>query len=92
MTNRFWVYHSSFLYHRKLRNTARAVLHNRAYKKALIGGSMVQACLLFYLLLFKFHGNARTLSYLAENRNISVMVSGGVLYDRKSEPCASDRS
>ena len=36
-----------FLSYRKLRNYSPAVLHNRAYKKALIGVRMVQACLLF---------------------------------------------
>ena len=41
-----------FLSYRKLRNYSPAVLHNRAYKKALIGGSMVQACLLFYFSLY----------------------------------------
>ena len=43
----------SFLLHRKFRNYNPAVLHNRDQKKTVIGGSMVQACLLFCCLLLK---------------------------------------
>ena len=41
-----------FLSYRKLRNYSPAVLHNRAYKKAMICGSMVQAAC--FLLVFPY--------------------------------------